>query len=1021
MIDGDGAEVWYLHLSSVTIHANPNVTVPQGTLLGYSGKTGYTDTGNGCSAHLHFQRRIGNAGVKVFFDEYPGKELDVGMQVRSQNLRSNDDFDSATVIQGLPYSITQDTRLATRAEDDPSTCGSGANSSSVWYRFTPSATTTVAISTDGSSYDTVVSVWTGSRGGLTNVRCDDDSGPGRASQLSFAATAGTTYHIEVMRYGPSGGGGTLKLVVASSKRVARVPSACGQYRGGECLPAVFPYTFTDLSAADVGASTLANYDIVLLYAICDIGTRFSVAQKDAVNNWVANGGKLIIYDSDACGAVDGGPSPDYSWLALPFSTDNPGQTGQHAGQLSIVENNSLSSSDPASPYYIDTLDLVRNTDAVGDANVMISRDPRWCADMQATNVNGFSGWTHAYGNYGSGMLIYNGLDTDYMSSNTNLQHLWQFELEQRWNPSDLPCGRPVTVTPRAIIFVQGITSESACNGDGFVDRVQWLANFAANDPGIKARVQPRIIYFSYSGQYCDGGSGENGAVPLYAKRDTCSNGIEHYYEELRDLIERVTNSEPGTQVTIVAHSQGGFIASYLVGRLRSENSGAFVRDKIASVITFDSFPKGFSVFKPVPLEAFWLLDCGFAPPNVYDWFDRPWLDGEVADVAREAAQPLPGDHYQVAFYTLDAGALCCPPGPSEAETRIAGERLHESFGGDNHTTIWERDDQRKKDLVACNILSGLIHQGPRTESCIRAVDTISPGGTRYASTSIPSGALHAEISVSWEASTVGVTIVTPSGQRIDGFNLPPGATHSVGPAFETFGFDNPTPGVWTVEMYGTDVHPNEAVSVDMRVSLADADSDGVPDANDTCPNAAEDPDDFQDEDGCPDPDNDGDNVVDVADNCPDVANADQSDLDSDGIGDACDPDFAPLALWWGDVDCNGTIQMRDALLIARSLLPLPMSQTQPCPTVDATVQVSGQPAPLFWGDVDCNGTIQMRDALLVARSLLPLPMSQTQPCPLVGSPVAVQIAASAEHAAVIPTRDMSPDRAADLGGRRGKA
>ena len=52
------------------------------------------------------------------------------------------------------------------------------------------------------------------------------------------------------------------------------------------------------------------------------------------------------------------------------------------------------------------------------------------------------------------------------------------------------------------------------------------------------------------------------------------------------------------------------------------------------------------------------------------------------------------------------------------------------------------------------------------------------------------------------------------------------------------------------------------------VSDPDNDADGIPDNFDNCPNDAEDPDGFEDEDGCPDPDNDKDGFLDAADRCP---------------------------------------------------------------------------------------------------------------------------------------------------------
>ena len=48
----------------------------------------------------------------------------------------------------------------------------------------------------------------------------------------------------------------------------------------------------------------------------------------------------------------------------------------------------------------------------------------------------------------------------------------------------------------------------------------------------------------------------------------------------------------------------------------------------------------------------------------------------------------------------------------------------------------------------------------------------------------------------------------------------------------------------------------------------DNDNDGILDDVDNCPNDAEDKDGFEDEDGCPDPDNDKDGILDADDKCP---------------------------------------------------------------------------------------------------------------------------------------------------------
>ena len=65
----------------------------------------------------------------------------------------------------------------------------------------------------------------------------------------------------------------------------------------------------------------------------------------------------------------------------------------------------------------------------------------------------------------------------------------------------------------------------------------------------------------------------------------------------------------------------------------------------------------------------------------------------------------------------------------------------------------------------------------------------------------------------------------------------------------------------------------------------DKDGDGIPDKRDACPERPEDVDQFEDEDGCPDPDNDQDKVLDPLDRCPlDPEDVDQFE-DEDGCPD----------------------------------------------------------------------------------------------------------------------------------------
>jgi hypothetical protein len=67
--------------------------------------------------------------------------------------------------------------------------------------------------------------------------------------------------------------------------------------------------------------------------------------------------------------------------------------------------------------------------------------------------------------------------------------------------------------------------------------------------------------------------------------------------------------------------------------------------------------------------------------------------------------------------------------------------------------------------------------------------------------------------------------------------------------------------------------------------VTDEDHDNLNDSEDNCPTEAEDVDDFDDTDGCPDPDNDGDGILDAQDTCPDTAEDLDGEEDTDGCPD----------------------------------------------------------------------------------------------------------------------------------------
>ena len=84
-------------------------------------------------------------------------------------------------------------------------------------------------------------------------------------------------------------------------------------------------------------------------------------------------------------------------------------------------------------------------------------------------------------------------------------------------------------------------------------------------------------------------------------------------------------------------------------------------------------------------------------------------------------------------------------------------------------------------------------------------------------------------------------------------------------------------------------------------SIGDRDGDGIKDDADKCPDQPEDFDGFQDEDGCPDPDNDNDGILDKDDRCPNEPEDFDGDQDEDGCPEGSD----------GDRDGDGILDSKD--------------------------------------------------------------------------------------------------------------
>ena len=125
----------------------------------------------------------------------------------------NDLFANSSPISAKTLHVTSSTIGAGREAGEPLHDGVQGGAS-VWWSWTAPVPGSVRVSTVGSSFDTVLAVYSGnSVGGLASVASDNDSGSNGTSVLSFSAKAGFVYHIAVDGVGGASGIVELELSV----------------------------------------------------------------------------------------------------------------------------------------------------------------------------------------------------------------------------------------------------------------------------------------------------------------------------------------------------------------------------------------------------------------------------------------------------------------------------------------------------------------------------------------------------------------------------------------------------------------------------------------------------------------------------------------------------------------------------------------------------------------------------------------------------------------------------------------
>jgi hypothetical protein len=176
--------------------------------------------------------------------------------------------------------------------DGPGRCMDSPN---IWYCYTATCTGNVTVSLAGSSFDTMLAAYRGCACYPTSgrlIECNDDFGSSYQSELTFAATAGNQYLIEIGGYGSETGHGILNIscggvVLPGRQDLGDAPDSTNNFG-------------TTMTAYASPSSVTANYPTVF-----DDGSGFGPFGPVHVNGQtVAYLGKTITRETEADTGLD---------------------------------------------------------------------------------------------------------------------------------------------------------------------------------------------------------------------------------------------------------------------------------------------------------------------------------------------------------------------------------------------------------------------------------------------------------------------------------------------------------------------------------------------------------------------------------------------------------------------------------------------------------------------------------------------------------------------------------------------
>ncbi|MDP0490630.1 MAG: S8 family serine peptidase [Verrucomicrobiota bacterium JB023] len=196
----------------------------------------------------------------------------------------NDRFARRIAIPSSATSVNGNNHFAT-LETDEAVNPAVAGEATVWWSWTAGADGPATINTSGSDFDTTLAIYTGTSLSSLNLIGANDDTEGRASSVTFEATAGTLYQIQVSGYEDATGDIILNAPSAiAAPTITRQPEDVAALVGSSVSLSVevqgpSPITYQWFKeASSIAGATSAELTIATA-ALSDAGTYFVEARN----------------------------------------------------------------------------------------------------------------------------------------------------------------------------------------------------------------------------------------------------------------------------------------------------------------------------------------------------------------------------------------------------------------------------------------------------------------------------------------------------------------------------------------------------------------------------------------------------------------------------------------------------------------------------------------------------------------------------------------------------------------------